>query len=89
MLTIEDDAERFDLRDAEPDDSRPDVEEALERLRETLSEAAARDGFRSYHGREGTDDEVDDFRDELVAEAYNSGVTDWDDPQAGEVLNWD
>ncbi len=89
MKVIEEDAERFDFREEEPDDARPDVDAVLEHLRDTLSEAASRTGYRSFHGREGTDEEIWEFQEELIAEAYNAGVADWDDPGAGEVIDWD
>ncbi|QDT17475.1 hypothetical protein [Alienimonas californiensis] len=89
MLKIEDDAERFDLRDEAPDDTRPDVEETLEHLRETLTHDLLVRAYVSAHGESPTVDEAEAYREVLVGEAYNAGISDWNEPGVDEFLDWD
>ena len=64
---------------------RRDVEAILNRLRGTLTEDRLRRGFRSFRQAEPTEEELEEFREELVSEAYNAGLTEWDDA----FLDWD
>ncbi|MEM9701578.1 MAG: hypothetical protein AAF907_03950 [Planctomycetota bacterium] len=89
MRTIEPDSERFDLPEPPDEELRPDVGAAVEHLRETLTDEMALRGFKSAHQREPTPDELEAFREELVADAYNFGLTDWYDKAADEFLDWD
>ena len=89
MLKIEDDAERFDFRDEVIDEGRPDVDAVLEHLRETLTDDLVRRAYRSFRQDEPDDDEIEAFREELVGEAYNAGISDWEDDGVDEFLDWD
>ena len=89
MLKIEDDAERFDLRDEPEAESRPDVEATLDRLRETLTHDMVVRAYTSANGEPPTADEAEAYRETLVGEAYNAGISDWNEPGVPEFLDWD
>ncbi|NNJ27990.1 hypothetical protein [Alienimonas chondri] len=89
MLKIEDDAERFDFRDEAPDDSRPDVEETLEHLRDTLTDGMVVRAYTSANGLRPTEEEAEEYREFLIGEAYNAGISDWNEPGVDEFLDWD
>ena len=59
--------------------NRRDVQAILDHLRETLTEDRLRRGFRSFRQSEPSEEELEEFREELVSEAFNAGLTEWDD----------
>ena len=88
-MAIQADAERFDLPEGPKDRLRPDVAAALDHLRETLTDEMALRGYRSARRGDPNDEELEAFREELVADAYNFGLTDWYEKGADEFLDWD
>lgn len=55
------------------------VSEVVDRLRETLTYDMAAKAYRSRHGADPDDDDLESFMEELVNEHFNAGLDEWND----------
>ena len=80
-MAFDDGPEQYDFRPSDDESELPDdVQEIVERLRDSLTHDMAIRAFRCRVGEEPSDDaELEMFMDELVAEAYNAGYEEWDE----------
>jgi hypothetical protein len=60
-------------------DDRPDVNEAVQRLRDTLTYDMAEKAYRIRHDEEPDAETLEAFMEELVNEHYNAGLDEWND----------
>lgn len=82
MINEDDDVEGFDLREDDADDAdanRPDVEEIVQHLRDTLTADMAIRAYRIRYERDPGPKELEDFMEELISEHYNAGQDEWSD----------
>ena len=60
-------------------DGRPDVDDVVERLRESLTYDMAEKAYRIRYGKEPGAETLEAFMEELVNEHYNAGLDEWND----------
>ncbi|TWT77754.1 hypothetical protein Pla123a_15500 [Posidoniimonas polymericola] len=78
MTYDEDDPESYDFRDDSESDT-TEVDEVVQRLRDTLTHDMATKAYRIRFDKEPEDAELEEFMDELVNEHYNAGLDEWTD----------